>query len=133
MSRGRSAALHVTVDPSILEMIDQRCGGPKRNAGKLAGRSQWVRKIVYKALGVGDMLNPHEKRHNDAYADIIEAEVPSALTEEEERVMQLLREGYGLNRIAKQLTTEGYATKRNKDWRRETVRLVIKKIRTKVK
>ena len=125
-------ALHITIEPEILDLIDQRCGGPKRNAGKLGGRSQWIRKLIYKELQVDQTSNPHETRHLRAYGDLLEVEAPENLTDEELRVFELLNEGMGLNKIAKQLETEGFVTKRNKQWRRETVRLVINKIRSKM-
>ena len=130
MANNRTGAVHVTLEPQILSLIDEKCGGPKRNAGKLAGRSNYVRSLIYKDLGVKSKISdPHRLRHEQAYGDLLGIPCPPELSPEETRVFQLLQEGHGLLSIARILTEEGYVTKRNKKWRRETVRQLLQQLR----
>lgn len=125
----KRCAISVTVEEHILEMIDKLCGGSQPSIGKMGGRNQWVRELIYRELGQGLALDPRAvKPLNPFTKKELDALVKSKNMTNggvAEVVGLLWDRGYSYQQIAKALTDEDIATKRGGTWHRETIRQIV--------
>lgn len=121
MSR-KSVAIHFTVEEEVVKKIDELCGGPASNLGRIGGRNNFVRGIVYDYLGLALPMDPVLANRETLTAQVrAQAKNMRAL----ERAIQLYDEGESLQNIADALNREGFPSKRGKSWHRFTVRQLL--------
>lgn len=115
----KSVAIHFTVEEEVVKLIDELCGGPASNLGRVGGRNNFVRGIVYDYLGLA--LPPDPVLAN---REVISKSVRAMAKNSRplERAIQLYDEGASLQNIAETLNKEGFPSKRGKNWHRFTVR-----------
>ena len=120
----------ISLPQEVLEEIDAQCGGPscpkgKKRSGKAGGRAAWVRRLIYRELGLTEPIDVHEQRKLD-FQQLVEQRTRQAESNDWEttvrRLRELRQEGLSLRQVAEVLTREQRPTKRGGKWTAQTVR-----------
>ena len=126
----KSSGIFLNLSEDVIELIDERCGGPsyrpgEKRPGRSGGRAAWVRELIHRELGLAPPIDPHLEKSRQLERRLQERRnkrgrhVPAlAWARTVERVLDLRERGKSLREIASALEDEGIETKRGGRWSR---------------
>lgn len=133
----KANGIFLNLSPEVIEMIDERCGGPsyrpgEKRPGRSGGRAAWVRKLVHRELGLQPPADPHHEKSLQFEAKLARCKsrpskhvTPLGWARTVERVLALRGEGKSLREIAQALEHEEIPTRRGGKWSAQTVRNIL--------
>lgn len=134
---GKPNGIFLNLSPEVIEMIDDRCGGPsyrpgEKRPGRSGGRAAWVRRLIHRELGLKPPPDPHQEKSLEFEAKLAASKqrpnnrvTPLDWARTVERVLELRGQGMSLREIAQTLEHEEVPTKRGGKWSAQTVRNIL--------
>ncbi len=133
----KSSGIFLNLNPDVIKMIDEQCGGPsyrpgEKRPGRSGGRAAWVRELIHRELGLAPPVDPHLEKSQQLEKRLLNGQnrkkrqvPPLAWAKTVERVLELRNHGHSLREIASTLEQEGIQTKRGGRWSAQTVRNIL--------
>lgn len=132
----KSTGVFLNLAPEVVEMIDEKCGGPsyrpgEKRPGRSGGRAAWVRNLIHRELGLEPPVDPHLEKSKGLERRLAKRKPKKhhvstlAWAKTVQRVLALRTEGQSLREIARTLEEEQIPTRRGGRWTAQTVRNIL--------